>query len=432
MRSPTILMLTACAALALPDAAAAKDTKQPAREIRGQIDWQAHPAMHIPWKFFGKGLEEKLPKRKLTWRHTFRQTMYAPYLRKSGVRIMMAAAMAAERARNPKQARRLIFEQLRYVEAFVKENAEDFAMAYTPQQARRILTTTNKIVIVHAIEGARKILNGPRDALLWRKRGIALMTVIHLLDDDLGGAALNGGLMGGLLNPKGLMRKVFKPKKRGLTPKGKQSIVWLARAGILVDLTHMSPASVKDALVVTRRHGIPPIVTHGHYAPVLESERSFSEAQVVDIYRQGGYFAIPLGGDFKRLYQSVHGALLRHAGSILGRRVRCPKDLTCAERTRLSVGWASDWNGWTNHTPKPRYTKRELRRGKTKEGLPLPKTVTELDRVGLAHPGLLPQYWERLRKDGLRLEPMLRSPERFLQVWAAAQAAARRATTLKK
>ena len=25
-------------------------------EVHVQIDWQAHPAMHIPWKRFGKGL----------------------------------------------------------------------------------------------------------------------------------------------------------------------------------------------------------------------------------------------------------------------------------------------------------------------------------------------------------------------------------------
>ena len=67
-------------------------------------------------------------------------------------------------------------------------------------------------------------------------------------------------------------------------------------AGILVDLTHMSPASVEDALEVTARHGIPPVVTHGMFLPVQKSERGFSEEQVIEIYRQGGTSALPVNG----------------------------------------------------------------------------------------------------------------------------------------
>ena len=45
----------------------------------------------------------------------------------------------------------------------------------------------------------------------------------------------------------------------------------------------------------------------------------------------------------------------------------------------------------------------------------------EIDTRGLAHTGLLPDHWERLRRDGMDLEPMLRSAERFLQLWARAR-----------
>ena len=61
-------------------------------ELLVSIDWQGHPAMHIPWTIFRKGLLDKQPK--LSHRHTFRQTVYAPYLERSGVRIVLAAAMA--------------------------------------------------------------------------------------------------------------------------------------------------------------------------------------------------------------------------------------------------------------------------------------------------------------------------------------------------
>ena len=93
------------------------DGRVTADEVRVQIDWQAHPAMHIPWKMFRRGLTDRaLPRR--TWKHVFRQTVTAQTLEDSGVRIFLAAAMAAERARNPGQARRLILKQFAYVEAF--------------------------------------------------------------------------------------------------------------------------------------------------------------------------------------------------------------------------------------------------------------------------------------------------------------------------
>jgi hypothetical protein len=40
-----------------------------------------------------------------------------------------------------------------------------------------------------------------------------------------------------------------------------------------------------------------------------------------------------------------------------------------------------------------------------------------IDTLGLAHPGLLPQHWQRLQEAGVDLDPMLRSSERFLELW---------------
>ena len=104
-------------------------------EVHVQIDWQAHPAMHIPWKRFGKGLTKR-PLTRRTWRHRFRQTVSARALADSDVRIFLAAAMAAERARNPTQARRLILKQLRYVEAFVRDHPQRYVLTKSLAECR--------------------------------------------------------------------------------------------------------------------------------------------------------------------------------------------------------------------------------------------------------------------------------------------------------
>ena len=407
------------------------------RRLEGHVDWQGHPAMHLAWPFFRPGLTEDVDA-SLTWKHQFQQTVYAPQLRASGIRIFATAAMAAERAENEEQARELILDQIEYVERFVTANAEDFALARTPEEARWLLENTDRIVIVHSIEGGRKILSSARDARFWAEQGVALITLIHLLDDELGASALDQGALSAAINPRGYLRRLLHPKAhRGLTARGKEAIVELAREGILVDLTHMSPDSVEDALAVCRAHGIAPVVTHGTFSPVRRSERSFTPEQVLEVYRLGGAFSIPLNANsldpdepsvevpgtvvpgtissFRFHHETLQRWIVDHAALALeDPSIRTASDLTEDQRTRLSVGWASDWNGWTDHTrPYPAGS------------LPAGTGELEIDRVGLAHPGLLPQHWQRLRESGMDLDPLERSVEQFLRVWEQARLGSR-------
>jgi len=397
--------------------------------VRGQIDWQAHPAMHIPWEFYDPGLVDEQPA--LTHKHTFTQTMYAPYMAASGVRILLAAAMAAERARNPEQARALILEQFEYVEAFVAENPERYALARTPQQARQILETTDKMVVIHSIEGGRLLLTQPDDAQFWADQGVALVTLIHLQDDEFGGAAINPDFIGKLINRAGV-KKRRRDQDRGLTGRGEEAMVELDAAGILVDLTHMSPQAVGESLVLMEAHDIPPVVTHGKLSSIHDSERAFTDAQVSHIYRQGGVFNMVLSGlslqamdnrvpepadycpgtldGFQWHYDALQSILDANLESITG--VADRSLLTEDQKTALATGWASDWNGWVNHS--------QPRHGPGACVQTLPEDPLEIDTLGLAHPGLLPQHWQRLEEAGVSLDPMLRSAERFLQLWERA------------
>lgn len=401
-------------------------------EVLVQIDWQGHPAMHLTWKFFGRGLVDRAPNR--SWKHQFRQVAYEPYLEESGVRIHLMAAMAAEKARNPDQAKRMILRELDYVEQFVADNSDQWALARTPAEARAILRDTDKRVVIHAIEGGHLLLSGPEDARFWREQGVALVTVLHLRDDELGGAALLDMAVGPLINRAGA-RARRQAERRGLTERGKAAIVELHEAGILVDLSHMSPETVDDALAVTAANGIPPVVTHGKLRSITNTEFGFTDDQVLSIYRQGGVFSLGLSPQlldpvaptlaippdvcpstvemFAFHYDAVNQLLLANAGELVG----AGGDLTPDQRTRLAVGWSSDWNGWVVHG-EPAYGRGRCRPLSDLDD-PLP-----IDTEGLAHPGLLPSHWERMERGGTDLEPMLRSAERFLQLWEQVQAAA--------
>lgn len=402
----------------------------PEPEVHAQIDWQGHPAMHLTWKFFRPGLGDEAPKRR--FRHQFRQVAFGPYLEQSGVRIFLMAAMAAEKARSPEHARALILSEFAYVEAYVAAHPDGWAMAKSPAEARALLRDTDKRVVIHSIEGGHLLLSSPDDARFWREQGVALVTLMHLRDDELGGAAILPRALGPFINPKGA-RANRREQPRGLTALGEQAIVALDAAGILVDFSHMAPQTVDDALAVTAAHDIAPVVTHGKLSSITNSEHAFRDDQVVEIYRQGGVFSLGLSGQmldprrpaievpddvcrgtlemFRFQYEAVQKVVMAHAPTLVG----APADaLTPAQRTRLAVGWSSDWNGWVSHSEPVFGSGRCRRRSDLVDPL-------EIDTRGLAHPGLLPSHWERLLRDGADLEPMLRSAERFLQLWESAQ-----------
>ncbi|MDP2310899.1 MAG: membrane dipeptidase [Pseudomonadota bacterium] len=383
--------------------------------------------MHIPWGFFARGLTDRTPA--VSWRHTFTQTMYEPYLARSGVRIFLAAAMAAEAATSPAQARRLILDQLAFVEAFAAAHSDRYAVARTPEEARTILATTDKMVIVHSIEGGHLLLADEADARFWADAGVALVTLVHLRDDELGGSALLPDFKGPLINPVGTRSK-RRGERRGLTERGKAAIVELADAGILVDFSHMSHDTVEDALAVTGAHGIAPVITHGSLSSIRDSDFAITEAQLVEIYRQGGIFALGLSAEkliplnptvdvpehcvgtldtFALHYERANTVVQGNAAALLG----VPwEEASSSQRTALSVGWSSDWNGWLAHS-RPKHGPGRC--------LPNREDPLEIDTLGLAHPGLLPQHWQRLEEAEVDLDPMLRSAERFLQLWAQAR-----------
>lgn len=399
--------------------------------VSAQIDWQGHPAMHLTWPIlFRPGLTERTPH--VTYRHMLRQVVDGPRLEASGVRIFLTAAMAAERARDPVQARRMIVRELDYVERFVAAHPDRFAMARSPEEARELLATTDKMVIVHSIEGGHHLLSGPEDAKFWADRGVALVTLIHLRDDELGGAAMLTEGVGKLINPRGA-RAVRRGDRRGLTDRGRAAIVELDDAGILVDFAHMAPDTVEDALAVAAAHGIAPVVTHGQLRALRDSEFAWTDERVITLYRLGGVFSlglspkyldpldplVPVDPDvcpntiesFAQHHAAVVSLVQAHAGEILGEGV---DPTTPDARARLSVGWSSDWNGWLPHA-EPVYGRGRCR--------PLSALTDPLpvDTLGLAHPGLLPGWWTRLEREGADLSPMTASAERFLQLWAQAR-----------
>lgn len=417
-------------------------TQAPAQEeLREYIDLQMHPTMHVPYNFFGDGFqffdENKPPH--LKYMHQFTNVNYANYWKNNkGARIIVAGSLTTEWVKTRKKARKVILQQLDYVNQFAAKHSEDFVVAKSPQEVRDYIKNTNKTVIVHSVEGAKKLIGSLEDAQFWAKQGVAFFTLMHLVDSEYGSAAIRPGMMTTLLNFKGAVKP---KKKRGLKETGKNAILWLAQAGIMTDLTHMESQTRKDALAFMKEHKIPPLSTHDCLKSIQNTPRAISKEEILDLYRLNGLMSLPMSGmemqlrkaepyyiqkedslvkagchcrgsidSYKFMYQEVQDFVQSNVGVILGDSSIAFEDLPEAEKVKFAIGFQTDFNGWLNHSS-PRAGKKGC------YDIDSTQIYEPIELEGLAHPGLLESQWRLLEKEGVDLQPIKRSAERFVQLW---------------
>jgi microsomal dipeptidase-like Zn-dependent dipeptidase len=406
--------------------------------IHEYMDLQIHPTMHIAHNNFDPGLtyfDEKDPP-KLTYKHLLKNVNYANYWEDNkGCRIFVIGFMTKESISNRQKARDVILEQMMYVEDFVQQHPDKFAIAKSPGEVRNLVTQTKKTIIVYSLEGAKALVGSAEDALFWADKGVAFVTLIHLLDSELGGSAIRPGIIFKIINPKGVLRS---EKKRGLTDLGRNAIQWLANAGIMIDISHMSDSARADALELMADLGIPPLSTHDAFKPIQNMQRAISEEDVIRIYQGHGFMSLPLSGislkpyrsypkyqalldsqpeycdgsvdTYRFTYEALQSFLAENVGRIFKDSTKTMDNLSENEKIDLSIGFESDFNGWVNHS-RPRYGKKGCFKA-------APDTVYEpIEMQGLAHPGLLESQWKWMAKEEVDLEPILRASEKFLRVW---------------
>lgn len=432
--SPWMRLASRCIAFTLISALSSLH----AQPIHEYMDMQIHPTMHIAHSMFDPGLtyfnEEDPPA--LTYKHQFKNVNYANYWEDNkGSRIFVVGFLTRESIRNRNKARRLILEQMKYVEDFVQQHPDKFAIARSPGEVRTLVAQTQKTIIMYSIEGAKALVGSEEDAQFWADKGVAFVTLMHLLDSELGGSAIRPGIIYSLINLKGALRS---KKKRGLTDLGRKAIVWLANAGIMTDISHMSEETRADALDLMIEKGIPPVSTHDMFRPIQNMERGICEEDVIRIYQAGGFMSLPISGismkpyhpepqyqdlldsqpeycdgsvdSYRFTYEALLSFLSENVSRILNDTTKTMANLTEDEKIDLAIGFQSDFNGWLNHS-RPRYGKKgcfDKQPGVAYEPIEL---------QGLAHPGLLESQWNWMEKEDVDLGPIKRASEKFLRVW---------------
>ncbi len=204
----------------------------------------------LPWELRQKGsltfdkLDISQPQEKL-------QTDI-PRLREGGVGAQFWSVYVPASTAYKGTALSATLEQIEMVRAMMQRYPETFELALTAREIRRI-HESGKIASMIGVEGGHCIENSLSVLGQLYKLGARYMTLTHSDTLDWADSATD------------------EPKHGGLTPFGEDVVREMNRLGMMVDLSHVSPETMKHALRITKA---PVIFSHSSARAVAEHPRN--------------------------------------------------------------------------------------------------------------------------------------------------------------
>ena len=189
----------------------------------------------------------------------------------------------------PEQVKQTL-EQIALVQSIAERYPETFALARTAADVRRI-HKSGRIASLIGVEGGGQIDSSFGVLRAYRALGAGYLTLTHSRTIAWADSATDD------------------PKHDGLTPFGESVVVELNRLGMLIDLSHVSEATMIDALRVTKA---PVIFSHSSARAVDDHPRNVSDAVLKLVAANGGvvmvnYAPIYISNEF-RLWSSERDA----------------------------------------------------------------------------------------------------------------------------
>jgi membrane dipeptidase len=157
-------------------------------------------------------------------------------------------------------------EQIDLVKRMAARYPADLEMAMTAADVRRI-HHSGKIACMIGIEGGHQINNSLAVLRQMYDLGARYMTLTHVLDTDWADAATEA------------------PRHHGLTPFGVEVVREMNRLGMLVDLSHVSPDTMRAALSAS---AAPVIFSHSSARAVVDHPRNVPDDILALVAKNGG------------------------------------------------------------------------------------------------------------------------------------------------
>ncbi|MFM8274134.1 MAG: dipeptidase [Gemmata sp.] len=173
-------------------------------------------------------------------------------LKKGNVGAQFWSAYVPSSTAKKGTAVKMTLEQIDVVHEMVRRHPDAFEMAYGSEDIIRI-RKAGKIASLIGVEGGHSIDNSLPVLRSYYKLGVRYMTLTHSDSLDWADSCSD------------------EPKAHGLTPFGVNVVLEMKRLGMLVDLSHVSPDTMKAALKATKA---PVIFSHSSARAVADHARN--------------------------------------------------------------------------------------------------------------------------------------------------------------
>jgi membrane dipeptidase len=193
-----------------------------------------------------------------------------PRLKKGGVDAQFWSAYVPTRTAAKGKAVTTTLEQIDVIHRMVKRYPDQFELASGTEDIERI-TKAGKIASLIGVEGGHSIDNSLGVLRTYHKLGVRYMTLTHSESLDWADSCTD------------------KPKANGLSTFGEEVVLEMNALGMLVDLSHVSPQTMKAALKVTKA---PVIFSHSSARALADHPRNVPDDVLKLVKANGGVVMI--------------------------------------------------------------------------------------------------------------------------------------------
>ncbi|MEQ1831057.1 MAG: dipeptidase [Pirellula sp.] len=193
-----------------------------------------------------------------------------PRLRAGNVGAQFWSVFVSAKTRHSGTAFQTTLEQIACVNTLVKKYPDVFEIALTAADVERI-QKAGRIASLMGVEGGHSIENSIGKLKELFARGARYMTLTHGDTLDWADAATDT------------------PKNDGLSPFGQEVVREMNRMGMLVDLSHVSPATMSDALDISTA---PVIFSHSSAMAIADHPRNVPDEILKRMKTNGGIVMI--------------------------------------------------------------------------------------------------------------------------------------------
>jgi len=250
-----------------------------------------------------------------------------------------------------KKAREDAETKYNLIKAFAEQNPQKAALAYSPEDVRRI-AGQGKFAVVISLLNAYPLGSDLSQIDEWYKRGVRIFGYVHAGHNDWADSSRPNKNLGN--GPE---------EHRGLSSIGKQGVTKLNDLGVLIDVSQLSTPAFKQVLSLTRA---PVAATHSGVKGIVDVSRNLSDEELDLIKKNNGVVQIVA---FSNYLRPAAGEGAPAAPSATVAQFVNAIDYAVKKIGVDHVGISSDFNhgggvtGWQNESEGPNVTAEILRRG---------------------------------------------------------------------